>query len=371
MSLNFTGINVTQTVDVAEDTCVLPPFFSKTEPYASGYTYHQIILIVSAVTTTLCLIFSVSLASVHLSNWVKPKEQKQLVRIIIFPPISAIFSLFSLWFYDASWILEPFPELYECFALVAMFYLLVLYVAPHEAHRDHFFMNLQRFGVLKNKPKHDRGSLRWFKMIWVMVFQILPAKLALNLAVWIIGSVVCPLKYKLSRSATALSVIESIATSLCVLGIVWFARRMAPELKQYKVVYKLISFKGIVGVTLTQAPVFQLFAQYQWFHRTQYVSILDFAVGTPAFMTCVEMFAVSVIFLWSFSAEQYLELSTSLPRTRGLGGALVDVLDIRDIFQGIWYMCKLSFCCGGRPQAVGKDLGGKESDGESDTVEMI
>ncbi len=94
MSLNFTGINVTQTLDTAEDTCILPAFFStshmkfnmrsllmegldKTEPYAGGYTYHQIILIVSAVTTTLCLIFSVSLASVHLSNWVKPKEQKQ------------------------------------------------------------------------------------------------------------------------------------------------------------------------------------------------------------------------------------------------------------------------------------------------------
>ena len=313
----------------------------------------------------------------------------RLVRIIIFAPISAIFSLFSLAFYDASWILEPFPELYECFALVAMFYLLVIYVAPHEAHRDHFFMNLQRFGVLKNKPKHDRGSLRWFKvslrqlpcfprpwltlvkMIWVMVFQILPAKLALNVAVWTLGSVMCPLKYKLSRSATALSVIESIATSLCVLGIVWFARRMAPELKQHKVAYKLISFKGIVGITLTQAPVFQLFVQYQWFHRTPYVSIFDFAVGTPAFMTCVEMFVVSVVFLWSFSAEQYLELSSSLPRTRSLGGALVETLDIRDIFEGIWYMCKIAFCCGGRSRAVGKEYGSKESDLESDTVEMI
>ena len=52
--------------------------------YASGYTYHDIILIVSAVVTTLCLIFSVSLASVHLSNWVKPKEQKQYVPTISF-----------------------------------------------------------------------------------------------------------------------------------------------------------------------------------------------------------------------------------------------------------------------------------------------
>ena len=161
------------------------------DPYASGYTYHQIILIVSAVATTLCLIFSVSLASVHLSNWVKPKEQKQsvyhddfsitladsvcsnrLVRIIIFAPISAGFSLFSVCFYDVEWILEPFPELYECFALVAMFYLLVLYVAPHETHRDEFFMNLQRYGVLKNKPKHDKGSLRWFK---VSRLQYLPS----------------------------------------------------------------------------------------------------------------------------------------------------------------------------------------------------
>ena len=87
-------------------------------------------------------------------------------------------------------------------------------------------------------------------------------------------------------------------------------------------------------------------------------------------MTCVEMCIVSVIFLWSFSAEQYLRLSTELPRTRGLGGALVDVLDARDIFQGIWYMCKICFCCGSRPRGISRDFGGKSSDIESDRVEM-
>ena len=45
-----------------------------------------------------------------------------------------------------------------------MFYLLVLYVAPHETRWDDYFMNLERYGVVKNKPKHDRGSLRWFKV---------------------------------------------------------------------------------------------------------------------------------------------------------------------------------------------------------------
>ena len=88
-------------------------------------------------------------------------------------------------------------------------------------------------------------------------------------------------------------------------------------------------------------------------------------------MTCVEMFIVSIIFLWSFSANEYLQLSTELPRTRGLGGAVVDVLDVRDIFQGIWYMCKIAFSCRGGSRPVGKDLGGKGSDAESDTVEMF
>ena len=103
---------------------------------------------------------------------------RRLVRIIIFATISAGFSLFSVWFYDVSWFLEPFPELYECFALVAMFYLLVLYVAPHETRWDDYFMNLERYGVLKNKPKHDRGSLRWFKVrfrVFVLILSFFPS----------------------------------------------------------------------------------------------------------------------------------------------------------------------------------------------------
>ena len=154
------------------------------EAYSSGYTYHNIILIVSAVTTVLCLIFTVSLAAVHLSNWVKPHEQKQqvchpcyayqetkyvnrIVRIILFPTVFAFFNFFSVWFYQRSWILLPFPELYECFALVAMFYLLVLYVSPHDSNREDHFQNLRRlhqFGSKRGTPKHDKGSLRWFKV---------------------------------------------------------------------------------------------------------------------------------------------------------------------------------------------------------------
>ena len=95
LSNNFAEANTTEVVGYSEITCQLLPYFSKlllqgesmvprslvfivaAEPYSSGYTYHSIILIVSAVVTVLCLINTVSLITVHLSSWVKPHEQKQ------------------------------------------------------------------------------------------------------------------------------------------------------------------------------------------------------------------------------------------------------------------------------------------------------
>ena len=140
----------------------------------------------------LCLIFSVSLATVHLSNWVKPQEQKQSassplhlhspsrvllnstyrrhVRIILFPTVFAFFNLFAVWFHDYAWVLTPFPELYECFALVAMFYLIVVYVSPNDDSREEQFRQMQRVyahGKKKGQPKHDRGSLRWFRVSFI------------------------------------------------------------------------------------------------------------------------------------------------------------------------------------------------------------
>ena len=107
------------------------------------------------------------------------------------------------------------------------------------------------------------------------------------------------------------------------------------------------------------------------------MSIFDFAVGTPGFMTCVEMFIVSIIFLWSFSAEPYLQLSMELPRTRSVGGAFLEVLDARDIFEGIGYMFKIAFPCGwGRSKsAMRREVGEKieeekERDVERGTMEV-
>ena len=110
-----------------------------------------------------------SMSAINAAHAGETKDVYRIVRVILFPPIFAFFNFFSIWFYGRSWILLPFPELYECFALVAMFYLLVLYVSPHDSSREHHFQNLQRLhkfggGKRRGTPKHDRGSLRWFRV---------------------------------------------------------------------------------------------------------------------------------------------------------------------------------------------------------------
>ena len=167
----------------------------------------------------------------------------------------------------------------------------------------------------------------------------------------------CPLKYQLSKTALAINVVESLSTFICVMSVITFAKRVVTDLKGTKTRAKLISFKGIVGITLTQTPIFVGIAAYGVFHRTKNVSELDFTVGTPAFMACCEMFLISIVFVWTFTAEPYLNLTGSMPRCRSVGGALLEVLDIRDILKGCWYMTKIVFCCGGRAQIDQKDDG--------------
>lgn len=122
---------------------------------------------------------------------------------------------------------------------------------------------------------------------------------------------------------------------------------MKDSTKGHLAVYKLWTFKGCVALVLTQGPVFSFLAEYQIFDRTKYMSVMDFVVGTPAFLICVEMFLVSLLFLWSFSAKEYTNVAVRERSPRiSIGRAVLDVLDIRDILDGCWYMVRIVFCCG-------------------------
>jgi hypothetical protein len=83
------------------------------------------------------------------------------VRAINVPAIFAIFAFFSVWFYDEASYLVPCGDLYECFALVALFYYIISVVAPDAGSRNAFFDQLELHEHGETVPG---GSLKWFQV---------------------------------------------------------------------------------------------------------------------------------------------------------------------------------------------------------------
>jgi hypothetical protein len=59
----------------------------------------------------------------------------RLIRAILMPSFFVIFSFFSVWFYNAAPYLGPIEDLYEAFALVALFFYMNLIILPEAPRR--------------------------------------------------------------------------------------------------------------------------------------------------------------------------------------------------------------------------------------------
>ena len=98
-----------------------------------------------------------------MSHWARPKEQKQIVRIVWFLPIYSILAVFSIWYYHLAGYLASFGQWTEGFALTALFLLYVEIASPDGTTREAFFDSLERRWYSGHK-KGDHGSLRWFRV---------------------------------------------------------------------------------------------------------------------------------------------------------------------------------------------------------------
>ncbi|MCJ1339462.1 hypothetical protein MMC09_004752 [Bachmanniomyces sp. S44760] len=278
------------------------------------------------------------------------------------PGIFAIFNFFSVWYYGVAGYLEPIPQLYEAFALVALYYYLVALVTPYEERREEFFAGLERKKKYDDPmSKHSGGSLKWFWGIHIRVFQILPSHFATTVAKEILTGTECPLTNSYQTAHTILNVIESVTTIICIFGIIAFYNRLQPSLKPHHVISKLVSFKTIVGIILLQSSIITGLAEHSIIKATKYASVVDLDIGLLPFITCLEVLIFSAIFLWAFSAkpyrrggnraglqrlesvgiiapEQHPEAGSvaTVKEPLGVVRALVDVLNIWDILSGIW-----------------------------------
>lgn len=335
-----TQINTTAILLEGEKTCTLPKIMSEALPIAGDWTFHKIYSCVAAVLAILTLLISLASTIRHLTNYTSPGEQRQIIRIIWTPLIFAVFNFFSLWFYTTAAYLEPIAQIYEVFALVAIFLLFLSFVCPHTAQRDDFFANLEPRWP-NGKVKHERGSLRFYFCIWILVFQLLPSRIVLSIAYWIVHTTLCPLDPELLKASIVIEVVESLFTTLTLVSIIVLYRRLKTELRGHGALSKLVMFKLIVFIQIIQGPIFSGLLGGKVLKASEHISYEDWSVGIPAFCTCCEMFIFSIIFLFPFTAKPYIyrvpdheNIGYRRNASMSFGSALLDALSPWDVISG-------------------------------------
>ena len=307
------------------------------QPLSVGITLHELMIIISAVCTILSWAIMIPLAWLHLRNWTNPSEQRHIVRVSFTIPIMATFNLFMCWFYNASWYIEPLPQIVEAFGVVSLFYLFVTYVTPNETLREQFYDNIERQSR-NGKPKQGRegqGSLRWFHTIWILVFQLIVGRIGTTIASELLTATECPMSNKLEHHRTIVVVIENIETVVALLAILRYYGRLRPHLKPRGAMRQLLIFKGIVFLTLFPNTIIQALVSFKVVKPTNHISFEDWQLGLPALIACVLMFLFSPLFLWAFSAQQYREAARHGAQRQPIWKALIEIINLWDVIRGV------------------------------------
>ena len=181
-----------------------------------------------------------------------------------------------------------------------------------------------------------------------MVFQVTFSRILTIPAQWLLYGLTCPLAQSRYWGQFTITAIQGTSTGVAVTGVIMFERRMKKELKQHHATFKLLSFKGVVGIEGLQSFLFPLLAyKGVFFPKPPYhVSWFDFDKGLPEFLLVWEMTLVAILFLRSFSFSPYLlEVRQGAPVTASAGAAFLEVFDMRDIWRGFWYMFTSWYIC--------------------------
>jgi len=144
----------------------------------NGPIFHHFALFLCAVFGGISVIIALFLVFRHATHYLKPYEQRHIIRILLMIPIYSIVSFLSYVFYWKAVYFEVLRDCYEAFAIASFFTLLCYYVAPTLHDQKDYFRTLTPinwfwgvFGLQKctggeNKGpfRKPRSGLTWFNV---------------------------------------------------------------------------------------------------------------------------------------------------------------------------------------------------------------
>ena len=127
-------------------------------PIWHGYDFHLLGLWLSAVFGIVAVAVSFFLIFMHTTHYLKPWEQRHIIRILFMVPVYAAVSFLSFKYYKHSIYFEVLRDCYEAFAIASFFSLMCAYISVDLHSQKDYFRSIT--------PKRWIWPLPWIQKCW-------------------------------------------------------------------------------------------------------------------------------------------------------------------------------------------------------------
>ncbi|KAG0140602.1 hypothetical protein CROQUDRAFT_664978 [Cronartium quercuum f. sp. fusiforme G11] len=282
-------------------------FFSSSKTV--NWDYHRIGWVVAGSMAVATIAISFFTIFMHCRSYNAPLQQRQIVRILLMPPVYAIISFFSYRFFRSYTYYSLIETVYEAFAICAFMFLLVQYIGHSTPEQRK---------ILSGQPKRSvpfpfccwryRPSKPYFlHAIKWLVLQYCFFRPVITIAAIVCEAlgVLCPNQYSIYFAEAYLEAFDFVVFTIALYGLVVFYTVTKEHLKGRSPLAKFLTIKGIVFFTFYQGFVFSILEKHGVIRGSNYWTATNVSEGLQALCTTIEMVVFSIIMIFSFSWKEY------------------------------------------------------------------
>lgn len=291
------------------------------EPIWHDYTFHRLGLWLSAVFSIIAIAVSFFLIFMHATHYLKPFEQRHIIRILFMVPVYAAVSFLSFYYYNHSVYFEVLRDCYEAFAIASFFSLLCSYVAADLHQQKIYFRSITpknwvwpmkyfqkcTGGAEKGWLRKPRSGLTWFNVIWVSVFQYCFIRVFCTIVAVVTQAFdrYCLESLNPAFSHIWVMVIEAVAVTIAMYCLIQFYIQLRMDIQHHKPLLKVAAIKLVIFLSFWQTILISFLTSSGAVKPNNKIQTPDLKVGIPAMLLCIEMAFFAILHLWAFSWKPY------------------------------------------------------------------
>lgn len=313
-----------------------------------NWTPHKIgwVIAGSAAAVT-CLLALITIIG-HARNYNKPLEQRQIIRVLLFPPVYAVVSFLSYRFFRAYTYYELAEAAYESFAIAAFLMLMLQFIGTNVNEQKSVFARKDKKPLpLPFCCWRYRPSKAYFLVLlkWSVV-QYCFVRPALSIAgiVTEYYEVYCSSSLSYRYAYVYLTSVDFVSITVALYGLIVLYTLVKEDLQGKRPLAKFATIKIGIFLIFYQGFIFSLLANHGVLHATQYWSTTNIADGLNALCTSLEMVLIAAMQMWAFNWREYHIQRVDRPSGKANGKgktnifmSILHALNFTDLLIEFWY----------------------------------